>query len=324
MDNLAQSSLNCFGTAFLDRMSDVRRDEQWFVDQLFKPNTLFVPVWRGMNLFSKKNIHQPVFLDLASVKRMITDNFDSFIFLGMKDNRLYFAVDIQSNDSKVSDKFFDLGHFQDLKNVGALIDKQNGDLLIYAKGITYWHQNHLFCEKCGNPTASRESGHMRICINEKCKQQHFPRTDPAIIVLVTYGKKCLLARQPTWKTARYATIAGFVEPGESLEYAVVREVFEETGIHIDKVSYHSSQPWPFPCSIMLGFIAVANSYDIQIDGHEIEDAKWFSHSDVYLRIKEGTLFLPPKISISYNLIENWFNDGELGKLNDIMHPDNEW
>ena len=323
MDNLAQSSHNCFSSAFLDRRSEIRRDEQWFVEQLFKPSTLFVPVWRGKNFFSRENIRQPVFLDSSSVKRMMKDNFDACIFLGIIDNRFYFAVDIPPDDSKVPEKYFDLGHFHDLRNVGALVDKQNGELLVYAKGMAYWHQNHLFCAKCGNTTVPRESGHTRICINEKCKQQQFPRTDPAIIVLVTYGNKCLLARQATWKSGQYATIAGFVEPGESLENAVVREVFEESGIHLDKVSYHSSQPWPFPCSIMLGFIAEANSYHIQVDGHEIEDAKWFSHSDIYQGINEGTLFLPPKISISYNLIETWFNDSEFGKLNDIMHPDNE-
>lgn len=324
VDNLDKSSLNCFGTAFLDRMSDFRSDEQWFMDQILKPSTLFVPVWRGMNLFSKANVHQPVFLNLASVKRVIKDNFDSCIFLGMKHDRKYFAVYLPPNDSKVPEKFFDLGHFHDLRNMAALVDKQNGELLIYAKGMTYWHQNHLFCGKCGNPTVPRESGHLRICINEKCKKKQFPRTDPAIIVLVIYGKKCLLARQSIWKTGQYALIAGFVEPGESLEHAVIREVFEETGIQIDKVSYHSSQPWPFPCSIMLGFMAVAESCHIKIDGNEIEDAKWFSHLDVYRSINEGSLFLPPKISISYNLIEQWFDDGGLGKLNDIMHPDHEW
>jgi hypothetical protein len=139
MDNLAQSSHNCFSTAFLDRRSEIRRDEQLFADQLFKPSTLFVPVWRGKNLFSRENIRQPVFIDSSSVKRMIKDNFDACIFLGIIDNKFYFAVDLPPDDSKVPEKYFDLGHFHDLRNAGALVDKQNGELLVYAKGMTYWH-----------------------------------------------------------------------------------------------------------------------------------------------------------------------------------------
>lgn len=324
MDNLERSSLNYFGFAYLNRLSEMRQDDQWLADRMRQPDTLFVPVWRGKNLFSEKDTHQPVFLDLAIVKQIIPDPFDSCIFLGMKDKRNYFAIDIPPGDTNDPDGFLGVGCFQDLRKVGALIDNQNGELLVYAKGIIYWNQTHLFCAKCGSSTKSKESGHMRICTKETCQQPHFPRTDPAIIVLVTNGKTCLLAHQPIWKPGRYSSIAGFVEPGESLEHAVVREVFEETGVHVNQVSYHSSQPWPFPCSIMLGFVAMANSSEIQTDGREIEDAKWFSRSDVYRAIKEGTLFLPPKISISYNLIENWFNGGKFGKLDDITHPDNTW
>ncbi len=324
MDHLERSSLNCFGGAYLNRMSEMRRDDPWLADQVRQPGTRFVPVWRSKNLFSKKDIHRPVFLDSAMLKQIISDPFDSCIFLGMENKRCYFAIDIDPRDVRAPDTFSDVGFFQDLRKIGARIDNRNGDILVYARGITYWNQTHLFCARCGSPTESKESGHLRVCTRKTCQQSHFPRTDPAIIVLVTHGEKCLLAHQPIWKPGRYSSVAGFVEPGESLEQAVVREVFEETGVHVSRVSYHSSQPWPFPCSIMLGFVAVAGSTKIKTDGREIEDAKWFSRSDIHQAIKEGTLFLPPGISISYNLIANWFDEGQSGKLGDIVDSQNIW
>src|SRR5262249_49094954 len=147
--------------------------------------------------------------------------------------------------------------FTDLRRVGPLLERFEGSLLAYARGITYWHQRHRFCGVCGAPTRSRDAGHVRVCLNETCKTQHFPRTDPAVIMLVHDGDRCLLGRQSVWPTGMHSTLAGFVEPGESLEEAVAREVREETAIEVTDVAYHSSQPWPFPSSVMLGFHARA-------------------------------------------------------------------
>lgn len=324
MDHLIQSSRNCFGSGYLDRMANSRGDDQLFSDRMHGTRAVFIPVWCGKLLFTKENINQPAFLNYASLEMIVDDLPEACILLGEKDDNLYFAVGLPPSNAEVPDYFSDYGRFKRLRAIDGLMHHPSGTLLVYAKGITFWHQNHLFCGKCGSPTTSKESGHMRQCTNETCRQQQFPRTDPAIIVLVTHGQKCLLARQSIWKPGRFATIAGFVEPGESLEHAVVRETFEETGIRIDTVTYHSSQPWPFPCSIMLGFIATANSDAIEIDGQEIEDARWFSRQDIFRELNNGTLFLPPTISISYHLIAHWFNYGQLGKLGDISNPDNEW
>jgi NAD+ diphosphatase len=157
-----------------------------------------------------------------------------------------------------------------------------------------------------------------VCTNPQCGQLHFPRTDPAIIVLVTHGEQCLLGRQPTWPAGRYSIIAGFVEPGEGLEAAVAREVREETGIDIKHVRYHASQPWPFPSSLMLGFTAQAANTTIQLKDGELEDARWLSREEIAGELGRGTLRLPPEISISYRLIEGWFDASGSGCLKHLV------
>lgn len=323
MDNFKRSSLNCFTVTTLDRMEAMRRDERWIADQLKKQDARFVPVWREMNLFSIKDSYRPV-SPKSAVLGELKINIDSYIFLGKVNGNVHFAINLPPHDSTVPDKFSSFGHFQDLKKMAPLLDNGNIELLSYSKALTYWHRCHRFCGKCGNPTASIEGGHILVCTNKKCGHQHFPRTDPAIIVLITCGEKCLLGRQANWSKGWYSTIAGFVEPGESLEGAVTREVLEETGLRLKNVSYHSSQPWPFPCSIMLGFNAEATNSDIQIDGYELEDARWFSHREIYNGLNERSLYLPPKISISYLLIEDWYDTGTYGKLTNIIHSDNKW
>lgn len=324
MDHLIQSIHNCFGAGFFDRMANSRGDDQIFANRIRSKRAQFIPVWRGRPLFSAENLNQPAFLNYKTSEKIIKDLWDTSILLGQKDDILYFTVGLPPDNSAIPDQFSEYGCFRSLRAVDGLTNHPSGALLVYAKGITYWHQNHQFCGKCGNITASKASGHMRQCTNEACRQQQFPRTDPAIIVLVTNGHRCLLARQPSWKPSRFSSIAGFVEPGESLEHAVIREVFEETGVGIETVMYHSSQPWPFPGSIMLGFIATANNDTIEIDGQEIEAARWFSREDINHDLRHRTLFLPPKISISYNLIEYWFNQGTLGDLGDLVPLENDW
>ena len=324
MNHLAQSARNGFCTSVLNRKSESRKDKAWIQDQLVNPAALFIPVWRSKNLFSRQELHQPVFLDWSAVEQLITVDMDACVFLGMQSERPCFAIEVPEDEASAPEMFSNLGLFQDIRKVGALIDSQSSGLLAYARGIIHWHQNQRFCGKCGHPTASRESGHMRVCSNKKCALEHFPRTDPAIIVLVTYGEKCLLARQPTWKPKGYATIAGFVEPGESLEQAVVREVLEETDVRVDSVTYHSLQPWPFPCSIMLGFTAVAGNPDIRIDGQEIEDARWFLPAEIYDGVTSGSLFLPPGLSISHSLIADWYDRHGQGRLADIISADSKW
>ena len=164
-----------------------------------------------------------------------------------------------------------------------------------------WRARHRRCGVCGAPTLITRAGHCRVCSDPSCAQEYFPRIDPAIIVLVSDGERALLGRQASWPARRYSTIAGFVEPGESLEDAVVREVAEETGVAVTEVRYHSSQPWPFPSSVMLGFKARAPADSEVRVGGELEDARWFTREQVH----SGEALTPPTQSISWRLIESW-------------------
>jgi NAD+ diphosphatase len=188
-----------------------------------------------------------------------------------------------------------------LRDVGHLLSDRDAGLLVHAVGLANWHSTHPRCPRCGAPTASTRGGAVRRCPEDG--SEHFPRTDPAVIVLVTDGgDRCVLGRQPIWPAGRYSTLAGFVEPGESAEQAVVREVLEETGVRVRDVAYSASQPWPFPASLMLGFTAVCDPDAVPVasDG-ELEDVRWF-HRD---ELRDGTAMLPTPVSIAYKLITDW-------------------
>jgi NAD+ diphosphatase len=173
--------------------------------------------------------------------------------------------------------------------------------------MIYWHQRHRYCGVCGSPTLSEEAGHMRRCMSPDCKTMHFPRTDPAVIMLVSDGDRALLGRNKNFPPGMYSTLAGFVEPGESLEDAVAREVREETAIEVGQVLYHSSQPWPFPANIMLGFHAEATSSEITVDYGELEDAKWFERDWLLTHVDDNSFRLPRLDSIARRLVEDWLH-----------------
>jgi NAD+ diphosphatase len=192
--------------------------------------------------------------------------------------------------------------YQELRPLLPLQAADEAQLLTYARALLVWRSRHRHCGVCGAPTAPRNAGHMLQCTDESCQTQFFPRIDPAIIVLVTDGTLALLGRQASWPPGRYSALAGFVEPGESLEEAVAREVEEETGVHISPPRYFASQPWPFPASLMLGFHAHARAGQIRLDG-ELEDARWFERRELQA---SPTILLPPAHTIARRLIEAWF------------------
>ncbi|WP_068120581.1 NAD(+) diphosphatase, partial [Nocardioides massiliensis] len=226
------------------------------------------------------------------------------ILLGEQDGVVHFAL--QAGDEAAQDDWVFLrALLQDLEPAEA-------DLLVHAVALAEWMRVHRFCGRCGAALEPSHAGHEQVCTG--CGRHHFPRTDPAVIMLVTDGpghegaggERALLGRQPSWPPGRYSTLAGFLEPGESLEDAVRREVLEEAGIHVGAVHYFGNQPWPFPASLMVGFVAEATSVEIDVDADEIEDARWFTREEMRAEAEAGTLVLPGGISISRSLIEHWY------------------
>ncbi|MBN6051444.1 NAD(+) diphosphatase [Nonomuraea sp. RK-328] len=194
-----------------------------------------------------------------------------------------------------------------LRQAGGLLGDRDAGLLVYAVALEAWHSAHEYCPRCGSRTEVRAGGHIRVCPRDS--SQHFPRVDPAVIMLVRdQDDRCLLARGPQWPEGRLSILAGFVEPGESLEHAVIREVAEEVGIQVANPRYLGSQPWPFPRSLMLGFFAEALTTTLTPDAEEIAEARWFSRAELAEALASGEVRLPPPVSIARRLIETWYGE----------------
>lgn len=218
------------------------------------------------------------------------------IFLGLHEGVPHFAL--------VVDEASDEGRWTNLRGVVHSLQEPDAGFMVHATALAEWHASHRFCPWCGGRLRSTAAGHVLVC--ETCGRQQFPRSDPAVIMMVTHGDRALLGRQPAWPAGRFSTLAGFVDPGESLEEAVVREVAEETGIGVGEVRYFGNQPWPFPQSLMVGFFARAYSTEITVDGDELSDARWFTRDQLRTEAETGTLVLPGGISISRSLVEAWY------------------
>jgi NAD+ diphosphatase len=306
---------NILAGPYLDRAAHLRGDPAWFAAALADERSRAIPVWNLRNLIAEDDPPRAAFLQLdqlAPERR----NSDDLILLGRLGDTNFFTFDIESVDPP---SLLPGTRFEDLRLLAAILPIDQAGLLGYARALVSWRRRHRFCGICGAATLPARSGHVLVCSNPACRHEQFPRIDPAIIVLVSDGERALLGRQASWPIGRYSTIAGFVEPGESLEDAVTREVYEETGIDVDRIEYHSSQPWPFPASLMLGFTAHALSTQVHLNDRELEDARWFTRSDI---ASDGAL-LPLRQSISFRLIEHWFDAGGTARLSDI-HRSASW
>lgn len=306
MESLGSRYQNHFSTSNLDRAADYRKDDTWINENINNVNSRFILINESKNLFEYDDLTNPVYLSLNDLKSL-NINSNNPIFLGIQNDKIYFTIEVAQNEIITEIQNKKVGKFINLRTSASVLDQDSCALLAYGRAMTYWHYRHKFCGICGSPTENREGGNVLICTNKECMQHHFPRTDPAIIVLVSFEDKCLLGRQPQWPEGIYSTIAGFVEPGESLENTVKREVMEETKIKVTNIKYFASQPWPFPSSLMLGFYAEAITNKIDVELNELEDAKWFSRDSIINGLKNNKLKLSTKYSISFRLIENWFN-----------------
>ncbi len=296
---------NFYASSGLDRVSHLRRDTTWLAARLADAHCRVQPVWRSRNFIIHGDHPAAGWLPVA----MLRDQLDAgatLALLGIFEGVPHFAIDLSALENPLAlPGIAGLGEFLDLRRVGPALGHADGGLLAYARGILHWHSRHRFCGVCGSPTRATDAGHQRRCADPACNASHFPRTDPAVIMLVHRGDRCLLGRQPQFPPGMHSTLAGFVEPGESLEDAVAREVQEETGILVDDVRYHSSQPWPFPASIMLGFHARAVTDEVLVDTNELESAAWFERDWILNHVADDDFRLPRPDSIARRLVEDW-------------------
>lgn len=307
------SSVNWFAASGVERLEPRRRDVEWVAAQLADPRTRIAPVWRNQNLIDGVTGALPTLAQLGPLAEQIQVS----VLLGEIDGEVVFAADFDPSDADVGSLLEAYGVFTDLREMAGMLDRSVAAWLAHARAMVFWHKHHRFCGACAAPTVVRDAGHVRVCSNEQCAKQHFPRTDPAIIVLVEHADRCLLGRNRSWTNGLFSTLAGFVEPGESLEDTVRREVAEESGVRVGPVHYHSSQPWPFPASVMLGFFAQATDPTITIDERELADARWFSREELVAQAKSGAIRLPREVSIARRLLNEWYARGGRALLDDL-------
>lgn len=287
----------------LDRMAERRDDAAWLAAQAGAPTARYLLLDAADRTFLHADRDAVRWLDAAERQRLCPD-VPAWL-LGIADDRPHFLLALE-NDARADALAAELhARRAGLREVGLLLATDEAALFAYAKGLAHWHRETRHCAYCGSPLAVVSAGHRLHCMNTGCSRMHFPRTDAAIIVIVEHEGACLLGRQSGWPPGRYSTLAGFIEPGEALEDAVRREVLEESGVRVGAVHYHSSQPWPMPASLMVGFTAVALDPTIRLRDRELEEARWFTPQQIADGIADGSFVPSPPLSVSYRLLQHW-------------------
>jgi NAD+ diphosphatase len=299
-------NLHVFAGNPLDRGDTQRRDQQWLDAQVDLPQSRYLPIWRLNILVDDTAEMRLGWVGPDDIKRLSVKIEP--VFLGLLDGVAHFAIDISEVDEPLPQlKRPDTWRFEEPRGAATLLSPEEAGIIAQGKSQVDWHRRHRFCGNCGHPTVQKRGGHTRRCTN--CNTEHFPRTDPVVIMVVADGDRCLLgqSRGRLARVGRYSALAGFMDQGESIEEAVRREVREEAGIEVGEVRYHSSQPWPFPSSLMIGCHGKAVTTEIHIDPEEMTDVRWFSRDEVRLALKRENpdLLVPDAIAIAHHLIKAW-------------------
>lgn len=295
----------------LDRAGDRRSNRDWLAAMRADAKARVLPLWKLQPLLLGPERSEAV--ELGFVEGALASGLGApdaiEVFLGLDGDIPRFARDISALADPLAAALASHGHFRDARSAASLLPPAQVAMLGQAKALVDWHNRHAFCANCGSMTAPADGGYRRIC--PRCKAEHFPRTDPAVIMLVIAGEHCLLGQNKRFAGGHYSTLAGFIEPGESIEEAVRREVREEVGVRIGGVRYLASQPWPFPSSLMIGCFAEADSREIAIDGNEILAARWFDRTTVkrLLNGESNEVSLPRRDAIAHYLIRQWAEGG---------------
>lgn len=308
-----------FGGSGLDRAAKAREDPEELVRLKGLPDATVLPVWRGKPLFVGE-ARRPGWLHAG---HSILGEAKPFVFLGLDGEIPRFAADISAWEPDMLPDtlgaFFDPSEqrhpelptdhiFAELRGAMTRLTPRDAELVATAKALINWHATHGYCAQCGVASEVSQGGWQRTCPD--CGAHHFPRTDPVVIMLITRGNDVLVGRSPGWPEGMYSLLAGFVEPGETIEAAVRREVLEESNIEVGEVEYLASQPWPFPTSIMIGCWGEAKTADIRIDPVELEDALWVSREDMAEVVagRNSAIHAARQGSIARFLIEHWLAD----------------
>jgi len=315
-DHLTRSRRNRFTAVRLDREVELRDDAKWVANTLANPNTRLVPLWRSRSLL-ERNDEGTIAIYLSPSKLTEPDRIQPPTLLGSDGERDYFAVSVTDSQKDAILAELPNARFADLRRASIDMAAKHAGILAYAKALHYWQHRHAFCGVCGSPNLLRSAGHRMKCSNDECARESFPRIDPAIIVLVTHEDSCLLGRNSKWRAKHFSTLAGFVEPGESLEDAVVREVYEEVQVNLKNIRYVSSQPWPFPASAMCGFYAEALDRSSG-SSEEVQETRWFSVDSLTQAVLSDEVRLSPPVSIAFRLLADWFQNNGGGSLEELV------
>ena len=297
----------CFTPADFNRQALQRTDKYWITQQLEDPNSQYLLFWD--NKFLTTEDFNVQYLNKSATEQYCSTPLQ-WNYLGELDvteGSRETPITVFGAEIIKATEIAKQANWQSLRRIGLQLTSQNANLLAYAQGLLNWHSVNNFCSLCGSTVQHNLGGHALVCSNTTCAKEIFPRIDPAVIVLVYNEDACLLARASSWPEGMYSCLAGFVETGEDLEATVRREIYEETGLNLNHITYLGSQPWPFPQSLMLGFHAEAKSRDLTFHDGEIHDALWFTRQQLLDAIANNQLTLPSSLSISYHLVEDWFN-----------------
>jgi NAD+ diphosphatase len=294
----------------LNRASEKRVDTKWIESRRRDPSSLIFPMWRLEPFLLGSDSSVPP-LELGLLRSGIADSLASpdapCIFLGLDGDTAVFALDIsEAEDPANKGPLAGLGFFRDARMAGSMVAIRDAAIIAQAKAMIDWHQRHGFCPKCGATTKMMDAGYRRLC--EKCNAEHFPRVDPVVIMLATHEEACLVGRGKHFPPEMFSALAGFVEPGETIEEAVRRELMEEASVKVGEVTYHATQPWPFPSSLMIGCFAKAESRDVKADDIEVAEVRWLERSAARRLVEGGQVpgvKVPPPIAIAYHLIRAW-------------------
>lgn len=320
IDRHTRSQRNTFTSVRLDRLVELRDDADRVRQTLSSPQTRIVPQWRGRSLLDLKHPESAVvYLENNEIEHGAT----APTLLGRDGKHCYFAAAIADQEKEQLLQRHPGADFLDLRLASIELHEKHAGILAYAKALLYWQYRNVFCGSCGAPNRLESAGHKLNCSNPECGRESFPRIDPAIIVLVTHGDACLLGRNANWPERRFSTLAGFVEPGESLEDAVAREVFEESCVRLSGIRYVSSQPWPFPSSTMCGFYAEAQSRDCA-PTDEMEELRWITADGLSRAIERDEIRVPPPVSIAFRLLSDWYRKQNGGDLETLVRRSGSW